>query len=91
MELDGYAGKRFALVLTDEQDETTAFGGWMAFLVGDALVLRREDGTLNVEDEWIARIRAVDTDRLREILPEADFFLPLNVGPMAEGEAPKLS
>jgi hypothetical protein len=77
MELAEYAGKRFTLVLTDAQDESTAFAGWTAFLSGEELLLQRPDSVLSVEPAWVPRIRAIDSERLQGLLPDADFYLPL--------------
>jgi hypothetical protein len=84
MELADYIGKRFTLVLTDENGETVAFSGWVASEAGQTLHLQREGGSIALEREWLERIRRVDTDELKGVLPDADFLLPLTVGSKLE-------
>ena len=81
MDLDGFAGKRFSLWLTDENDDSVVYGGWTASRSGETLVLERPGGRLDLELEWLARITPVHDDETRRILLDADYFLRLNVGP----------
>jgi hypothetical protein len=86
MDLDRYAGKRFGLVLTDENDDTVVFGDWVASISGQTLLLTRPGGEMRLESEWLERIRPLDTPESREIIPDADYWLPLKVGPNPQEE-----
>jgi hypothetical protein len=86
MELADYIGKRFALVLTNENDDAVAYSGWIASTAGDTLHLEREGGSVTLETEWLDRIRPVSTEHT-EILPDTDFWIPLTVGPTPHDEA----
>jgi hypothetical protein len=81
MDLAAYVGKRFALVLTDENEETVAYSGWIASRAEQTLHLERIGGSITLEIEWLGRIRSVDTEESKAILPETDFWIPLRVGP----------
>lgn len=60
MDLGQYIGKKFTIWLTDEHDESVAYGDWIASDVEGNLVLEHPNGRLEVQDEWLERIRAVD-------------------------------
>jgi hypothetical protein len=81
MDLENYIGKRIGLVLTDENDESIAYTGWIASKVGDTLLLKRPGGELLLDVDWIQRIRPLDTPELASIVPNSDYWLPLKVGP----------
>ena len=84
MDLSAYIGKRFTLWLTEENDDSVVYGGWVATKDGDALVLERPGGRLEVETDWLDRIRPIEDEETRRILLNGDFFLRLNVGPNPE-------
>jgi len=73
-------GKRVALVLTDERDESAAFTG-IARWDGDRLLMVREspDVPFHIREEWHERIRATPEGSKNALLG-AEFFLRLNVG-----------
>lgn len=79
MDLAKYLGKRFTVVITDENDDTVAYSGWMAWEAGETLLLQSSTGTMTLEPDQLARIQPVDTERLQQILPEADFYLPMTI------------
>lgn len=81
MDVSQFAGKRFALLLTDENDESTAHFGWIALVTDDGVLLRRDGHTLGLDPQQIARIQPIETENLRQILPDSDFVLTMSVGP----------
>jgi hypothetical protein len=78
-------GKRIALVLTDERDESVAFTG-TAHWDGDRLVMLRNkpDPPVQIHEEWHHKIRATPDDSKNTLLG-AEFFLMLSVGNLPAG------
>lgn len=73
-------GKRIALVLTDERDESVAFTGTGHWDEGHLLMLRNKpDPPIHILQEWHSRIRATPEDSKSALLG-AEFFLRLHVG-----------
>lgn len=73
-------GKRIALVLTDEQDESVAFAGTGHWDEGRLLMLRKKpDPPVHIREEWHSRIRATPENSKNALLG-AEFFLRLHVG-----------
>ncbi len=73
-------GKRIALVLTDERNESVAFTG-LVHWDGDLLLSIRKDpdAPFHIRQEWQHRIR-VTPDESKHALLGAEFFLRLSVG-----------
>lgn len=78
-------GKRIALVVTDERDESVAFTG-TARWDGDRLVMLRNkpDRPVQIHEEWHQKIRATPEDSKNTLLG-AEFFLTLSVGDLPAG------
>ena len=80
MDLANLEGKRIALVLTDEQDESVAFTG-TAYWDGERLLMLRKkpDPPIHIREEWHLKIRATP-ESSKDALLGSEFFLMLNVG-----------
>ena len=81
MDLDRYIGKQFTLLLTDEEGEVVAYGGWTASLSGETLLLERPGDKMKLEPDWLQRIQPISDDQSRKLLLGADFVIRLSVGP----------
>ncbi|HCF59275.1 MAG TPA: hypothetical protein DFS52_14935 [Myxococcales bacterium] len=79
---------KLALLLWSEngegEDEAAVFVGKVV-RSGERLSFQGQDGaSLELEEEWLSRIKPVDA-KLADILMNADYFLPLSVGPLPPG------
>jgi hypothetical protein len=85
VDLTALEGKRIALVLTDERDESAAFTG-VAHWDGDRLLMVRNspDAPFHIREEWHQRIRATPENSKNALLG-AEFFLRLNVSDQPAG------
>jgi len=85
MDLAELEGKRIALVLTDERDESVAFTG-TAHWDRDRLVMLRNkpDPPVQIQQEWHNRIRATP-EGSKDALLGAEFFVMLHIGDIATG------
>jgi hypothetical protein len=80
MDLDVLAGKRLALWLTDDSEESAIFTGTVRW-DGSILNLdRAAKPTFEVRPEWHDRIKPVPNEEVRRILLDSDYYLRLRVG-----------
>jgi hypothetical protein len=78
-------GKRIALVLTDEQDESAVFTGTAHWDGNHLFMLRKNPNkTFEIHDEWYSKIRPTPEASKKDLL-DAEFFFRLSVGDMAGG------
>jgi hypothetical protein len=80
MDLNDFAGKRLALWLTDDSNESAIFTGTMRW---DGWTLNMDRAAMpafEVRQEWYDRIKPVLTEEARRILLGSDYFLRLRVG-----------
>ena|SRR5487761_1701764 len=85
MDLQALNGKRFALWLTDEKDESVVFGGIVRWDGHTLLLDRDKKRSFEIREEWYERIKPVP-DSVKKILLNTELFLRLFVGDLPLGE-----
>jgi hypothetical protein len=89
MDLTALDGKALTLLLlgtTPEGDDDWAvFPGISQVEDGQLYIDRGAKPRFDIRPEWIDRIQAVDP-ALREMLRDADYYLPLTVGSLPTGD-----
>lgn len=81
-------GKSLALLLAGEDEDWSVLRGTVR-QQGDVVLLDHSAGgePFHIQPEWLDRIQPIPED-LSDILMNADFFLPLSVGTLPEGDDP---
>jgi hypothetical protein len=80
-------GKSLALILAGEDEDWSVLRG-IVRQEGQVLLLDHCTGqAFHIQPEWLDRIKPTPAD-LSDILMNADFFLPLSVGPLPEDADP---
>jgi hypothetical protein len=87
MNLDQINGKSLAIVLSDDKGEGATFHG-TARWDGETLVIDRGKGNpdFEIRKEWYERIQPVKGPVAKAILEDAEFWLQLRVGPVADDD-----
>jgi hypothetical protein len=84
MDMASISGKRLALWLTDDCDESAVFTGEVRW-DGTMLTLDRgSEPAFEVRPEWYCRIKAVSDDDVSRILLNSDYYLRLWVGKLPD-------
>lgn len=83
-------GKSLAVLLigqtADGEDDWTVFSGTV-HATETVVVLNRDDApSFEIQTKWFERIKPVGAD-IKSILLGAEFYLPLSIGPLPEGES----
>ena len=80
MDLKAFAGKRLALWLTDDSDESAIFAGTMHWDGSTLNMNRAAQSAFEVRLEWHNRIKPIPNEETRRILLDSDYYLRLRVG-----------
>lgn len=79
------SGRRFALILTDERQESAVFSGTLLWK-GQALLFQgSNERDFAILQEWYERIKPVPPS-VKSILLDAEFFLSLSVGNLPDNQ-----
>jgi hypothetical protein len=84
MDIAAINGKRFAIWLTDDSDESALFAGEARW---DGTTLKLDRGSkppFVVHAEWYDRIKAVNSDEVRSSLLDSDYYLRLWIGKLPD-------
>ena len=84
MDLKELDGKLFAVVLTDEKDQSETFFG-TAHWDGSVLIVERGPGTpsFTIRQEWFERIQPVASPIVKAVLNSAEYWIRLQLGTAA--------
>lgn len=84
MDIAAINGKRLAIWLTDDSNESGLFAGEARW---DGTTLRLDRGAtppFEVRPEWYDRIKAINSDEVRSSLLDSDYYLRLWVGKLPD-------
>jgi len=83
-------GKRLALLVTGKDaqgnDDWAVFTGTARIQENVVVLVRNEGKSVEIPSEWVTRIKPVPPET-RDILLNAEFYLPLAIGPLLDGES----